>query len=57
MKRGKLMFKMLFALLFGTGCAHHSNRKIDKKIAQMKKDGWGIRTIDKDGHIKFTPIG
>lgn len=47
------MFKMLFALLFSAGYAHHSNRIVDKKIEQMRKDGWGIRVVDKDGKIKI----
>jgi hypothetical protein len=51
------MFKMLFAVLFSAGYSHHSNRKTDKKIAQMRKEGWGIRVLQPDGTIKFIPIG
>ena len=51
------MFKTLFSLLFSTGYAHHNNRKIDKKIAEMNARGAGIRIIDKDGKIKIIPMG
>ena len=54
---GNIMFKMLFALLFNTGYKHHSNYKVDKKIDEMRKQGRGIRIIDKDGKIKFIPMG
>ena len=36
------MFKTLFALLFSTGYSHHSNHKVDKKIAEMNNRGAGI---------------
>ena len=51
------MFKTLFALLFSTGYAHHSNRQVDKKISEMNERGAGIRAIDKDGNIKIIPMG
>lgn len=53
----KIMFKTLFALLFSTGYAHRSNKKVDKKIAEMNARGTGLRVIDKDGNIKIIPMG
>ena len=46
------MFKTLFALLFSTGYKHHSNYKVDKKIAEMRKQGRGIWI-----NGKFIPMG
>ena len=46
------MFKTLFALLFSTGYSHHSNRKVDKKIDEMRKQGRGIWI-----NGKFIPMG
>ena len=51
------MFKTLFAVLFSTGYKHHSNRQVDKKIAEMNARGAGLRVIDKDGNIKIIPLG
>lgn len=51
------MLKTLFAVLFSAGYSHHNNRKVDRKIAQMRKEGWGIRVLQPDGTIKFIPIG
>jgi hypothetical protein len=42
------MRKTLFALLFSAGYSHHSKKKINKNLAQMERDGWGIRVINKD---------
>ena len=51
-KGEKTLFKTLFALLFSTGYAHHSNHKVDKKIAEMRKQGRGIWI-----NGKFIPMG
>lgn len=40
-------------LLFGIAHDINHSKQVDIKLAQMKKDGWGIRVIDKDGKIKI----
>ena len=49
---------LLFLSLVGNGCHYYNkNKQIDRKLAEMRKEGRGMYTLDKDGKIKFIPIG
>lgn len=48
---------MLFLSIFGNGvCYHNKNKQVNKRLAEMRKRGAGMWTIDKDGNRKFIPM-
>ena len=53
----KMFLGVLFLFLVGNGIHYYNkNKQIDRKLAQMRKEGRGMYVLDKDGKVKFIPM-